>query len=82
MIMKSYITVEISVADNVADIYPNYSVNYNDVQQFIDSLIYGIETPDEYEGAPFNNLKQYGYSIRVLSRDEAKLIDIINQEKL
>jgi hypothetical protein len=80
--IKLNITVEISVADNVADIYPNYSFNYRDEQEFIDFLIDGIETPDEYEGFPFNNLKKYGYSIKVLSRDETKLIDIINEKEI
>lgn len=74
---KLTVLVEISVADNVAELYPNYNYNYRNEQEFIDSLIDGIETPYKYEDVFFgNSLKQYGYSIRVLSRDEAKLIDL------
>ena len=73
---KLTVLVEISVADNVAELYPNYSLNYDDEEQFIDSLLYGIETESERDGLPFNHLKEYGYLMRVLSRDEAKLIDL------
>ncbi len=73
---KLTVLVEISIADNISEVYPNYSLNYDDEEQFIDSLIGDIETPYEFEGLPFDNLKQYGYSTRVLFRDEAKLIDL------
>jgi hypothetical protein len=74
--IKLTVLVEISVADNVAELYPNYSINYDDEEQFIDTLIDGIETESERWGLPVNHLKEYGYSIRVLSRDEAKLINL------
>lgn len=64
---KLTVLVEISVADNVAELYPNYSANYDDEEQFIDSLIDGLETESERDGLPFNHLKEYGYSIRWLS---------------
>jgi len=73
---KLTVLVEISVADNVAELYPNYNANYDDEEQFIDSIINELESIDEINGLPFDHFKQYGYSIRVLSRNEAKLIDL------
>ena len=80
--MKIHVLVEISVAENVADIYPNYHLNYDDEEQFINSLIDGIETPNEHEGVSFDNLKKYGYSIRVLTVEETKLMEIIKEKEL
>ena len=73
---KLIVLLEISVADNVAELYPNYNYNYKDEEEFINSLVYGMETESERDGLPFNHLKEYGYSIKCLFKDEVKLIDL------
>lgn len=76
-----HIIVEITVADNVADLYPNFSLNYDDEEDFIESRIANLETNSELDGKPFNHFKRYGYAIRALDKNEAKLIDILKEEE-
>ena len=71
------VLVEIKVdKDNIEHLYPNYKFNWDDVDEFIDSRIDELETPMEENGLYVDYLKEFGYSIRVLSRDESKLLDI------
>lgn len=71
------VLVEITVDDeNIVDLYPNYKFNWDDVEQFIENRVEELETPMEENEQPVDYLKKYGYSIRVLSREEAKLLDI------
>jgi len=71
------VLVEIKVdEENITELYPNYSINYDDVDTFIESIINDLETPMEEDGLPTDYLKEFGYSVRVLSREDAKLLDI------
>jgi hypothetical protein len=70
------VLVEITVdEDHIEHLYPNYRFNWDDVDEFIDNRIDGLETPMEVNGLSIDYLKEFGYSIRVLSRDESKLLD-------
>lgn len=59
--------LEISLADDVRDRYPNFQINYEDEEEFIQSLISNIETPFEYLDfdTPINHFDRYGYRIEV-----------------
>ena len=70
---KILITVEISITDDVADKYPLYSSNYKSVDDFIDSRIDRLES--------IHPIDKYGYSVRVLSREEVKLLNIMENEE-
>lgn len=70
---KVLITLEISITDDIADKYPNYTINYDTKEEFIDSLISQFETPiDSNE----ESLNRFGFSVRALDRDEVKLLNI------
>lgn len=72
------VVVELNVADDVADKYPNYSVNYDNVDEFVEALLGYIETPIEladYDLPPVNHYDYFGYNIRILNRDEVKLLE-------
>jgi hypothetical protein len=74
---KVLVMVEITVdEDNIATLYPNYNINWDDVDDFIEATTDNLQTPFEENEIPINHLKRYGYSIRVLSRNESKLLDI------
>jgi hypothetical protein len=76
---KVHIVVEITVdEDNIEKMYPNFSVNWEDADEFISYLTDDLETEYDVNGKLTNNLKEFGFSKRVLTRDEAKLIDIDN----
>jgi hypothetical protein len=69
--------VQITVDEkNVKELYPNYRFNWDAPEEFMEHLTNNLETPMEEEGVAIDFLKEYGYSIRVLSRDEAKLLSI------
>lgn len=72
--IKVLVIVEISVADNVADIFPFYSSNYKNIEEFIDSRINRLELTHPIE--------KFGYSTRVLDREEVKLLDIMSDEQI
>ena len=76
--MKSItIIVQITVdEENIKDLYPNYAINWETVDEFVDSFIPHIESEVEIDGLPIDHLKKYGYKIEVLTRDEAKVLDL------
>ena len=70
------ILVQITVdEDNIINLYPNYRFNWNTPEQFIEHLTNNIETNNEIDGIPQDTLKTYGYDIRVLSREEGKVME-------
>ena len=74
---KVIVLVEIKVdEDNIKNLYPNFNYNWDDVDEFIESRINDIETPLENNEKFGDYLKEYGYSIRVLSREEGKLLNV------
>jgi hypothetical protein len=73
------VVIELKVSDDVADKYPNYSVNYDDVDEFVESLLENIETPfdlGDFEMAPISHYDYFGYAIRILNKDEVRLLEI------
>jgi hypothetical protein len=73
------VLVELNVADDIADKYPNYSVNYDDVDEFVESLLTSIETPIEladFNLPSVNHFDHFGFNIRILNKDEVKLLEI------
>ena len=74
---KVLVMMEITVdEDNITTLYPNYNLNWDNVDDFIESRTDNLQTPFEENEIPIDHLKRYGYSIRVLSRNESKLLDI------
>lgn len=66
--IKQTVVVEITVDDdNIYELYPNYMFNWNTPEEFINSRIEGIQE---------DHLEEYGYSLKVLTRDEAKVMDL------
>ena len=69
--MKSTVTLQITVdEDTIAEKYPNYPENFESVEQFIEALMNGFETPMEYDGQPINYLEQYGYEVVIMDKKE------------
>lgn len=67
------VLVEIKVDDkNVKELYPNYRFNWNSPEEFIKSRIDGIEE---------DHLEEFGYLLRVLTRDEGKLDELEQIER-
>ena len=66
--IKQTVIVEIIVDDdNIYELYPNYKFNWDTTQEFIDSRVKDIEE---------DTLKEFGYSLKVLTRAEAKVLDL------
>ena len=80
MINKTILTIEIAVDEtNIVEKYPNYKFNFglgSEPNAFIEHLTDGLETKHDINGKLINHLDEWGYSIRVLTRDEAKLLDV------
>ena len=75
--MKTFtLLIQVNISEDIENLYPNYSINYNDEEEFLDTIINEIETPIELDGVPYNSLKTNGYEIKVLTRDESKLLDV------
>lgn len=53
----------IRIADNIKDLYNNYSINYDSKEDFLLYLINNIETDTETEGKSINHLKEWGWDI-------------------
>jgi len=70
--------IEIKIDDqNISELYPNYKFNWENVDGFVEMLTSNIETPTEniVTGKFEDHLKENGYSIRVLTKNERKLND-------
>ena len=77
---KAIILVEITVDDNsIPNKYPNYDVNWEKPEDFIEDLIDFFCTHEDVNGVPFDSLKEQGFNVKVLSREEAKLIDLMDE---
>jgi len=64
---KVFITVKITVDENtVKDKYPNYNANWDTIDEFIEHLIDNMNAPED-------ELINYGFDVRVITRDEAKV---------
>jgi hypothetical protein len=75
---KILITLEISITDDIAKKYPNFSINYDGFEDFAESIVSEYETPiDQVQ----ESLDMFGFSVRALDRNEVKLINIIEEEK-
>jgi hypothetical protein len=69
--MKATVTLQITVDEEiVAEKYPNYKENFEDINQFIEALTNGFETPMEHDGQPINYLKEYGYEVVIMDKKE------------
>tara|TARA_R110000824_G_scaffold235707_2_gene424530 strand:+ start:220 stop:624 length:405 start_codon:yes stop_codon:yes gene_type:complete len=59
------ITLEIKVSDKVADLYPNYKFNWDNISEFTEHLATSLETPED------QGIHDYGYTIDVIDNQEA-----------
>lgn len=77
-----HVLVEIKVdEETIADKYPNFELNYGGVDTFILMLQHDLETSDFDDGVLIDHLQEKGYSIRLVSREEGKLIEVEEQER-
>jgi hypothetical protein len=69
--MKATVTLQITVDEEViAEKYPDYKDKFETVEQFIESLMLGFETPIEFKGNQINYLKLYGYEVMIMDKKE------------
>jgi hypothetical protein len=62
--IEKEITIKIRVdEDNISNLYHNYDINYESVEDFILMLIQNIETDTEFDGFPIDSMKKYGYEV-------------------
>ena len=72
-------TIRITVdEDNIDALYPNYSINWNTPEEFMNHILDYIEETNNNVSidSSENKLKKWGYTIEVLKREEAKVIDL------
>ena len=70
---KSTVTLQITLdEDTLREKYPNFKTNWNTVEEFLDHLTNGFETPivDVDGKTPRNFLKEYGYEVAVMDKKE------------
>ena len=59
---KYLLTIE--VADDIADKYPNYSVNWDTPEEFVEDTVIGMTSAADYDLTQKDSLKDLGYRIR------------------
>jgi len=71
------VIVQIKVDETtIKEKYPNYRFNWDTPEAFIEHLTDGLETTTDYDNVPFNHMEEYGFEIKVLTREQAKVIDL------
>lgn len=64
--IKKYL-IEINVdEDHINEKYPNYSINWDSPEEFIEATLSNIESTDENNEYPSQYYNEWGYSVQVL----------------
>ena len=64
-IIKRKFTLEIAVnADKILQKYPNYRVNFDDPNEFIEFILSGLEWSGDTNLSK-NGMKKWGYSVKI-----------------
>ena len=74
---KVTVLVEITVdEENIKGLYPNFSINWNTTDEFIEYLTDNMESSMvDINEKQEDHLKTWGFSSRIISRSEAKAMD-------
>jgi len=71
--LKSTITLEITIdEEKLKEKYPNYAINWPNVDGFIETLMNNFETPiiDVDGKTPRDYLKEFGYQVAIMDKKE------------
>jgi len=68
---KITIILQITIdEDNIAEKYPNFKANFEDIEQFTEAIINNFDSPVEFEGKPIDYLETYGYEVAIMDKKE------------
>ena len=71
--MKSTVTLQITVdEEKLKEKYPNYAINWESVEGFLETLMNNFETPilDVDGKTPRNYLEEFGYEMMIMDKKE------------